>query len=183
MRISEKQNSEYTLLVRIILWAQKKKYGESLMPTKIWGRSPKLVYGLQALYRAIDRKSSPLEPDLRALINVKVSQINHCDFCVDISSSLLQKQGISLKKIEQLEGYHTSELFSAKEKTALQYAEVVTKYDQKVNAELFSQLRQFFSDDEIVELTGLIAYQNLSSKFNAALDIPTQGFCIKKCDK
>jgi hypothetical protein len=28
-----------------------------------------------------------------------------------------------------------------------------------------------------VELTGLIAFQNLSSKFNSALDVPSQGFC------
>ena len=179
MLIAEKPNAQYPFLVKVILWAQKKKYGESLLPSKIWGRSPKLMYGLQGLYRAIDRKSSPLAPDLRSLINVKVSQINHCDFCVDISSSMLQKHGVPMHKIEQLKNYLTSELFSEKEKAALRYAEVVTKYDQKVDVELFSQLKTFFSDDEIVELTGLIAYQNLSSKFNAALDIPTQKFCVK----
>ena len=32
-------------------------------------------------------------------------------------------------------------------------------------------------DDGVVELTGLIAFQNLSSKFNSALDVPAQGFC------
>jgi len=39
------------------------------------------------------------------------------------------------------------------------------------------ELRRFYDDDGIVELTGMIAFQNLSSKFNAALDIPPQGFC------
>lgn len=39
------------------------------------------------------------------------------------------------------------------------------------------QLKTFFDDDAIVELTGLIAFQNLSSKFNSALDVPSQGFC------
>jgi len=34
-----------------------------------------------------------------------------------------------------------------------------------------------FDEDAIVELTGLIAFQNLSSKFNSALDVPPQGFC------
>jgi hypothetical protein len=34
-----------------------------------------------------------------------------------------------------------------------------------------------FDDDALVELTALIAFQNLSSKFNAALDVPAQGFC------
>jgi alkylhydroperoxidase family enzyme len=38
-------------------------------------------------------------------------------------------------------------------------------------------LKAWFDQDGIVELTGLIAFQNLSSKFNAALDVPAQGFC------
>jgi alkylhydroperoxidase family enzyme len=40
-----------------------------------------------------------------------------------------------------------------------------------------ARLKTFFSDDALVDLTGLIAFQNLSSKFNAALDVPAQGFC------
>ncbi len=179
MRILEKPLADYPFFVKIILWAQKRKYGESLLPTKIWGRSPKLMYGLQALYRAIDRKGSPLEPALRSLIGVKVSQINHCDFCVDISSALLLKRGISVEKISALINYQTSALFSEKEKTALEFAEAVTRFDRPPDDNLFMRLRKFFSDDEIVELTALIAFQNLSSKFNAALQIPTQGFCVK----
>lgn len=180
MRIAEKKLSEYPWFIRLIFWAQKKKYGEALLPSKIWGRSVWLMSGLQIFYRCIDRKGSPLAPSLRSLINVKVSQINHCDFCVDISSALLQKQGVTLDKISALPDFISSSLFSEKEKVALQYAEAVTKYDLIVTDDLFGRLKKFFDDDEIVELTGLIGYQNLSSKFNAALDIPKQGFCIKK---
>ena len=38
-------------------------------------------------------------------------------------------------------------------------------------------LRSYFDDDGIVELTGLIAFQNMSSKFNSALGVPARGFC------
>jgi alkylhydroperoxidase family enzyme len=40
-----------------------------------------------------------------------------------------------------------------------------------------SSLRRYFDDQAIVELAALIAYQNMSSKFNAALGVPAQGFC------
>ena len=178
MRIAEKPINQYPWPVQLILWAQSKKYGKSLLPTKIWGRSPKVLYGLQALYRAIDRKSSPLEPALRSLINVMVSQINSCSFCVDISTQLLQKRGVSLEKISKLENFENESLFTAKEKIALSYAEAITRYDLGVSPDLFFNLKKHFNDDEIVELTALIGYQNLSSKFNAALDIPSQGFCL-----
>ncbi len=42
---------------------------------------------------------------------------------------------------------------------------------------MVAALKEHFDDDAIVELTALIAYQNMSSKFNAALGVPAQGFC------
>jgi alkylhydroperoxidase family enzyme len=39
------------------------------------------------------------------------------------------------------------------------------------------RLKKHFDDDAIIELTALIAFQNLSSKFNGALGVPAQGFC------
>ena len=46
-----------------------------------------------------------------------------------------------------------------------------------VDDELRARSNSAGSEDAIVELTGLVAFQNLSSKFNAALDVPAQGFC------
>lgn len=178
MRIEEKNLNQYPFLVRLIMWAQKKKYGETLFPAKLWGRSPKLLYGLQALYRAIDRSDSPLEPSLRALINVKVSQINHCSFCVDIGASLLQKRGVSMQKIAALPDYENSPIFTERERIALIYSEAMTRSEKGVDDDTFERLKKEFKDDEIIELTALIGYQNLSSKFNAALNIPSQGFCL-----
>jgi len=39
------------------------------------------------------------------------------------------------------------------------------------------RLKQHFDDDAVIELTALIAFQNMSSKFNSALGVPAQGFC------
>jgi alkylhydroperoxidase family enzyme len=53
----------------------------------------------------------------------------------------------------------------------------MTRSDQRVGDDMVQRLRSHFTDDAIVELTGLIAFQNMSSKFNSALGIPAQGFC------
>ena len=47
----------------------------------------------------------------------------------------------------------------------------------RVEDELRERLKRHWRDDFIVEVTALVAFQNLSSKFNAALDVPAQGFC------
>lgn len=59
---------------------------------------------------------------------------------------------------------------------ALEYAETITRSDTQVDAGLIERLKNDFDDDEIVELTALIASQNMSSKFNSALAVPARVF-------
>ncbi|MCW8962288.1 MAG: carboxymuconolactone decarboxylase family protein, partial [Gammaproteobacteria bacterium] len=113
----------------------------------------------------------------RSLVTVRVSQINWCHFCVDINSATLARRSGSMDKVENLESWKESDLFSDKERVVLEYTEAVTYSDQQVSDEHIQRLKDFFDEDGIVELTGLIAFQNLSSKFNSALDVPPQGFC------
>ena len=163
--------------VRLFFWNQKRRYGSMLEPARLWGRTPKVFVALALLYGAIDRRSSPLEPALRSLVTVRVSQINWCAFCVDINSANVLKRGVDQAKLDRLAEFESSELFTEREKSTLAFAEAVTYSNQKPTAEHFTELRRHFDDDAIIELTGLIAFQNLSSKFNAALGVEPQGFC------
>ena len=80
------------------------------------GKSPKVFATLALLYGALDRKASPIEPPLRSLITVRVSQINWCKFCVDINSMMVLKRGNSEEKLKDLERHQASEHFSDREK-------------------------------------------------------------------
>ena len=173
--VSAKPHSAYPAFIRLFFWNQKRKYGRVLDPGLLWGRSPWVFATVALLYGALDRRSSPLAPALRSLVTVRVSQINHCAFCVDINSATLQKRGVGDDKIDALGEWRDSALFSPDERLALEYAEAMTL--NRVDDELRARLKAKWSEDTIVELTGLIAFQNLSSKFNSALDVPAQGFC------
>jgi AhpD family alkylhydroperoxidase len=177
MRISDKPLGSYPWFLRPFFWKQKHKYGEVLRPGLLWGRVPKLFVAVASLYGVLDRRSSPLDPVLRSLVTVRISQMNWCQFCVDINSATLAKRSGSQAKVEALESWRESNQFDAKEKAALEYAEAMTDSTRRVTDEMVIRLREFFEDDAIVELTGLIAFQNLSSKFNSALDVPAKGFC------
>jgi AhpD family alkylhydroperoxidase len=174
--ITGKPPGDYPWFIRLFFWKQKRTYGQVLDPGLLWGRSPWVFASVALLYGALDRKSSPLAPVLRSLVTVRVSQINHCAFCVDINAATLAKRGVPMDKIAALEGWRDSDLFSADERLALEFAEAMTL--NSVDDDMRARLRTRWSADEIVELTGLIAFQNLSSKFNAALDVPAQGFCV-----
>ena len=177
MRIQPRSPKDYPLWLRLFFRSQRRRYGEVLLPGLLWGRVPRLFAAVALLYGALDRKSSPLSPILRSLVTVRVSQLNDCRFCVDINSMMLAKRAGSMARVEALERWRDSELFEPRERVALEYAEAMTDSNRRVTDELMQRLKAGFDDDAIVELTGLIAFQNLSSKFNSALDVPAQGFC------
>ena len=152
---------------------------QELEPARLWARTPKVFAALSLLYGALDRRRSPIEPALRSLLTVHVSQINWCAFCVDINSATGMKRGISEEQFAALEGFETSALFNDRQKAALAYAEAMTRTDVGVDDHLMARLKRHFDDDAVIELTAIIAFQNMSSKFNAALDVAPQGFCRK----
>lgn len=176
--ITTSPNHRFPWYVRLFFWNQRRRYGAVLEPARLWGRSPKVFICVALLFGALDRRSSPLEPALRSLVTVRVSQLNWCAFCVDINSSLVLKRGGNLDKLAELERFEESGLFSEREKAALAYAEAATVTGRQTTPDIFARLREHFDDDAIIELTALVAFQNLSSKFNAALGVEAQGFCM-----
>lgn len=68
-------------------------------------------------------------------------------------------------------------MFDERERAALEFADAVTLRSAAIEADVSERLQRLFDTDAIVELTALIAFQNLSAKFNAALGVPPQGFC------
>jgi len=88
--------------------------------------------------------------------------------------------GASEAKIGEITTARASDLFDESEKVAVEYAEAITFTDRKVTEELFARLRTHYSEPQIVELTAAIALENFRSKFNVALGIEAQGFCVIK---
>jgi AhpD family alkylhydroperoxidase len=177
MRVAARPPGSYPWYLRPFFWSQRRKYGKVLDAALLWARVPKLFLAVAALYGVIDRKGSPIEPALRSLVTVRVSQINYCRFCIDINAATLLRRGVRDDKVLALEGWRASELFDQRERCALEYAEAITLSDREVDDGLMADLRQHFDDDAIIELCALIAFQNMSSKFNSAFAVPPQGFC------
>jgi alkylhydroperoxidase family enzyme len=81
---------------------------------------------------------------------------------------------VSDEKIAALADYATSPLYNETERLALAYADAMTITGRDVSDAMFARLREVYTDDELVELTAIIAWENSSSKFNRALRVPSQ---------
>ena len=82
--------------------------------------------------------------------------------------------GTSDEKIDALPNYANSDLYNDVERATLEFADAMTITGREVSDELFARLRGFYDDDEMVELTATIAWENASSKFNRAMRVPSQ---------
>jgi alkylhydroperoxidase family enzyme len=160
-----------------IVAMQQKHYGAVLNPTRWWGRMPRLFWLVALFVGFLERRRSPLAPELRALLMTRVSQVCHCDFCIDANSLRLAERSGAMDNVLAVADWRSSTLFTVEERAALAYADAVTATPPCVDEALKAELTAHFSADAISEMTALIAFQNLSARFNAALDIPSQGLC------
>jgi AhpD family alkylhydroperoxidase len=121
--------------------------------------SPAPYQGLLATSKAL--ADSSLGMPMIELIYLRISQINGCAFCLDKHSSTLRASGIAIRKLDQLAGWRVSELFDARERAALAWAETLTHVDQQgAPEERYAPLKALFSDAEISDLTIAIALMN-----------------------
>jgi alkylhydroperoxidase family enzyme len=94
---------------------------------------------------------------------------------MDINAAVGSEQGLTAYQLDALtaDGPIRRDLFDDRQLVALEYADAMTASD--VDDALFERVRGHFDDDEIVELTALIAWENSSARFNRALRVPSQG--------
>lgn len=175
--IPPKQLKEYPFYVRWFFRHQARKYGQTLAPSWLWGRLPGPFLGLLFLVGLFQRKRFPVDTALRSLVSARVAQLNGCAFCVDLNAyNLLQATG-STAKAEAVGRWRQSDLYSERERAALDYAEAMTDTVRRVTPAQISALRKHFDEDGVVALTAWIAFQNLSAKFNSALGAEETGLC------
>lgn len=102
-----------------------------------------------------------LDPKLVDLVFQRVSQINGCAYCVDLHWQDLLAAGEDPQRINSLLTWREVDFFSERERAALHWAERVTELHRgHPSNEDYTQLREQFSEEEIVALTHAIGVMN-----------------------
>ena len=146
------------LMLKMGYKMMQKQFGKVLTPLKIiYARKPSLMF----IAQKIDKTSSKLsfEPSFRLLMQTFASMTNGCHFCHDFRQTQAIKSQLGTEKFEALASYHSSHLFTARERAAFAYIEAATR-DRYVSDETFDELKKHFTDVEIVELTWINAAEN-----------------------
>lgn len=117
---------------------------------------------------------STLGPALMELVQTRISQINDCAFCLDMHARDLRKHGETWQRINSLSTWREVGLYSERERAALNWAETMTRLaDQHGDQDgAFGQLKDVFSEQEIVELTWTVALINAWNRMAVGMRQP-----------
>jgi AhpD family alkylhydroperoxidase len=148
--------------------------GSGLEPFEIWAHQPKMMFGMGKFNQAV-RKGKSVDERLKNLVELKGAQMIGCEFCVDLGSQICRNSGFSDEELLALARYRQGDVFTEREKLALDYAVAVMRTPVEVTDLLFDRMKEHFSDRQLVEITALLALVNLD-RFNAAFGIGSAGF-------
>jgi AhpD family alkylhydroperoxidase len=103
----------------------------------------------------------PLEPVIRHLVKLRVSQINGCAYCIDMHWKDLRALGQSEERLYMLDAWEESSLYSDRERAALRWAEVCTDLAPgHVSDEEYEAVAKHFDAKGVSDLTFVIAAIN-----------------------
>ncbi len=129
-------------------------------PINLYASHADLFGKLGALHEEMAEKG--LSPKLSHLIELRVSQINGCAFCIDMHVTAARKEGETSERLDRLVVWRQVDLFSPSEKAALAWAEALTHLEPRTDfASARAELRQHFDEDIIVLISIDVAMINL----------------------
>ena len=119
---------------------------------------------------------SPVERRLQMLVEMRVSQINGCAYCLDMHSKDLRADGETEQRIHMLPAWRETPLYTDRERGALAWTEAVTLIsDGHVPDYVYEKARKQFSEEELIDLTLAITTTNTWNRINIAFRSPTPG--------
>jgi len=108
--------------------------------------------------------NSRVEKSLQELVKIRISQINGCAFCLDMHWKDARAMGETEQRLYGLSAWSESPYYSDRERAALQWAEAVTEC--KVPNGIYTEAIQYFSEEELIDLTMVVATINTWNQLN-----------------
>lgn len=115
-------------------------------------QSPKAYHALVQTSEAVRATAAEagLGRTLIELVNLRVSQLNGCAFCLDVHTKAALREGDSARRLGVLAAWRDTELFTPQERAALALAEVTTlTTDAEAQEAAYAQAREVFTEDQL----------------------------------
>ena len=111
-------------------------------------------------------KNSSLSAELIELVDFRVSQINQCAYCLDMHYKDARAKGETEQRLYGLSAWREAPYYTERERAAFAWAEAVT--GAHVPEEVYIQVKEHFSEAEMIDLTMAVTTINSWNRINLA---------------
>jgi AhpD family alkylhydroperoxidase len=117
-----------------------------------------------------------LDPTLKSYAQLASAGVIGCSWCLDFGYFLAHDEGLDLAKVREVPRWRESEVFTPLEREVLAYAEAMSTTPLTVTDEMTASLVEQLGVPAVVELTQMVALENMRSRFNSAAGLQSQGY-------
>jgi len=140
----------------------------------IMQRKPEMVRAWSQMTAAIWPPDSKVDRGLKRLIAHVSSRAAGCQYCMAHTAGGAMRFGADESKVAAVWDYQTSPLYSQAERAALDLALAAGSVPNAVTDEMFAELRKYWSEEQIVEIIGVIALFGFLNRWNDTLATPLE---------
>jgi uncharacterized peroxidase-related enzyme len=140
----------------------------------IMQRKPKMVKGFNALSASIWDPESKVDLKFKRLIAHVISRSAGCQYCMAHTAEGAHKLGVDDPKLDAVWSYQTSPLYTPAERAALDVAVAAGTVPNSVTDEMFKELQKHWTEEQIVEIVGVIAIFGFLNRWNDTFATPLE---------
>jgi len=117
-----------------------------------------------------------LDPTLKSYAQLASAGVIGCSWCLDFGYFLAHDEGLDLARVSEVPRWRDSEVFTPLEREVLEYAEAMSVTPPLVTDDMVARLVEQLGAEAVVELTQVVALENMRSRFNSAAGLQSQGY-------
>lgn len=152
----------------------RKKRGKVTNIYKALAHKPSILSTIGPFVAAVQQPEE-LDAKLKERIILRVSKLNRSAYCCHAHEQISAKMGFTPEQITEMNDPSIAQI-SAAEKAALNYAEALTLNPGSIPDKVFEELRKYYSDSQVVEITMIAALYNMINRFNEALKLDPEEY-------
>jgi len=150
-------------------------YGQIPDGAYVYFHHKKVLKGVMSFEGKV-KKWDRLDPTLKSYAHLATAGVIGCSWCLDFGYFLAHNDGLDLAKVREVPRWRESDVFTDLERDVLEYAEAMSTTPLTVTDWMVEKLLDQLGEAAVVELTQMIALENMRSRFNSAAGLQSQGF-------
>ena len=138
-------------------------------------RMPGMVRGFGELTKAVMDPDGAVDLGFMRLIAHFSSRAAGCQYCEAHSLVAAKIHGIEQDKLDAIWDFQSSPLYSEAERVALNFALAAGAVPNGVNDEIMSQMKEHWSEDQIVQILGAVCLYGFLNRWNDSMATELEG--------